>query len=580
MQDLRNLFFFIIISLLILTGWDLYFGVSQEQKVQEQTVQAQNKRINALAKNDEGVSDVVPQTEWNEEKEIKIIPGRYTYLSEEVDVQRVKIETEKLSGSINLRGANFDDLILKAYREHLDPISPKVALLSPQGSKEVNFARFGWINKDKNIKVPDANSVWQADKDSISAGESVHLTWDNVTGQRFIINITIDDNYMFGIQQKVENNSDASITLYPYGFVNKALHVSEDAQSNYILHEGPLGVFNEKLEEVTYDDLADDKIVRYEDSTGWFGMTDKYWLSAIIPSKGEVFDTKFSYKYSKGQHRYQADFISAGVEITAGSTHNTNNHFMAGAKEVALLDKYAEEYGIILFDRAVDFGLLYFLTKPIFNGLHFFYGILGNFGLAIIMLTVCIKILLFPFANKSYKAFAQMKKLSPRMKEIREAHGDDKSQMNQAIMAMYKEEKVNPMSGCLPILLQLPIFFALYKVLYVTIEMRHAPFYGWITDLSAPDPTSILNLFGLMPWSEMMYIGVLPILMMITMIMQQSLNPPPADPVQAKVMKALPFVFLFLFAGFPAGLVLYWVCNNTLSIMQQWVITRKINKEG
>ncbi|MCW8835684.1 MAG: membrane protein insertase YidC, partial [Rhodospirillales bacterium] len=446
--------------------------------------------------------------------------------------------------------------------------------LSPQGSNNAYFAEFGWVGQDLDLPGPD--TVWTANKKVLEAGESVDLTWDNAKGLRFQRTIALDENYMFTITDSVSNAGSDAVTLFPYGLVSRT--GTPKTQGFYILHEGPLGVFDGTLSEIDYSDLQEDGKIEKKSVGGWAGITDKYWLAALVPDQKTENQSRFSHYRDNNTDKYQVDYIGGALTAGAGATITNTTHFFAGAKEVALLDSYAEEFGVERFDLAIDFGWFYFLTKPIFYMILFFSHYFGNFGVAILLLTVLIKLILFPLANKSYKAMSRMKKLQPEMKKLQERFGDDKTRMNQELMALYKKEKVNPVSGCLPILVQIPVFFALYKVLFVNIEMRHAPFFGWIQDLSAPDPTTVFNLLGLIPWDppSFLMIGIWPLIMGVTMWLQQKLNPQPADPVQAKVMMFLPVLFTFLLATFPAGLVIYWAWNNTLSILQQWVIMRRM----
>lgn len=496
---------------------------------------------------------------------------------------RIAIRTDRLHGSIDLRGARFDDLTLAQYRETIEKDSPEVRLLAKSGTELPYFAEIGFLGD--NVKTPDANSIWQADGEELTQEKPVTLRWNNGQGLTFEKKISLDDAYMFTLETAVKNSSGKEVTLYPYGLISRAY--DDNKKHVYFMHDGPLGVMNDVLNDVTYKSLREDGAQKFEQSKGWVGMTDKYWLTAIIPSQKTTFDSTFQHRDNqRGHDRYQADLRGQPVTIAPGETASDTVHLFAGAKEVKLLDAYSLKYNIPLFDRAVDFGSLYFLTKPIFFVLSYFYSLVGNFGIAILMLTLCIKVLLFPLASKSMTAMAQMKILTPKMQELRERYSHDKMKMNQEIMALYKREQVNPMSGCLPILLQIPIFFALYRVLYTTLEMRHAPFFGWVRDLSAPDPTSVFNLFGLLPYDPsaflpaFLHIGIWPIIMCVTMFIQQRLNPKPADPVQAQVMAWMPFIFLFMFSGFAVGLVIYWAWNNTLTIFQQLYINSRLKKKG
>jgi YidC/Oxa1 family membrane protein insertase len=488
---------------------------------------------------------------------------------------RLKIEAPGLNGSISLKGARFDDLTLAKYKIAPTSDSPNVVLLSPINTKDLYFAEFGWVATDSSVKVPDSNSLWLSDVKTLSPAMPATLSWDNKQGLKFFITISIDENYMFNITNKVENYGERPISLLPYGLLSRTVDTSQ--KSYAILHEGAIGAFDGALSEIKWDTLKKEKKQELAGNNGWFGFTDKYWLTSIIPDKNSSIESHFTY-FSRGtQDRFQADYMGQKLIIEPGAKIAVENHFFAGAKEFDLLDKYAQSLTIPLFDRAVDFGKLYFITKPLFSLLTFFHKLVGNFGIAILLLTVTVKLVMFPLANKSYISMNNLKIMQPRVEEIHKKHSD-KVAANKAIMELYRQEKVNPMSGCLPMLIQIPVFFALYKVFFVTIEMRQAPFFGWIQDLSVPDPTTIFNLFGLISWNPpiLLHVGAWPIIMAGTMFLQQQLNPAPSDPVQAKIMKFLPVIFLFMFASFPAGLVIYWAWNNTLSILQQKFLIGKV----
>ncbi len=476
---------------------------------------------------------------------------------------RVQIKSPTVRGSINLRGARLDDLLLEGYRETPAKDSADVVLFSPAGTEKVYFAEFGWLGEG----APDGASIWRADGNELTPEKPVTLRFVNPRGVTFSIKIALDEHYLFTLTRRVENASGTAVTLSPYGLLSRA---RPDAEHFFILHEGPIAVMDGVLKEAAYHELKEDK--KHEAAgQGWLGITDKYWLAAMIPNdKMQASATYFS---NNGDH-YQVDYTAKPVAIAAGGNTEEVTHFFAGAKKLSLLEGYQEKLGLKLFDRAIDFGWFYFMTKPMSQILNWLYSHIGNFGLALMALTVLVKLLMFPLANKSYHAMSKMKLLHPKIVEMREKFGDDKVKLNQAVMEFYKKEKVNPVSGCLPIIIQIPVFFALYKVLFTTIEMRHAPFYGWIHDLSAPDPTNLFNLFGLIPYDmpAFLHLGIWPIIMGATMIIQQKLNPPPSDPVQAKVIGLMPYFFVFIFAKFPAGLVIYWSWSNLLSILQQWFI--------
>jgi len=562
MHDSKNLWLTIFLSALVMLAWQYFYAIPQHKV----------PVVNAVTGKTQGLAD--PAAERSPGGAGKaMLKERDAAITES---PRVLIDNGELHGSINLKGARFDDIELTKYKQTIEQGSPPVVLLSPADTESFYFGEFGWLAKG-NGQAPDSSAIWKADSNKLTPGKPLTLTWRNNSGVVFKQVITLDENYMFKVTQSVENKSAAPLELKPYGLLNRT---HKKAKTYYILHEGPLGVINGTLQEITYQKLIDDKKIEYKDAKGWLGVTDKYWLTAIVP-EGDNFDSHFIYSGKDNIDRFQVDYLGKPLAINPGETKETSAYFFAGAKEVRLLDDYAKKLNITLFDRAIDFGWLYFLTKQLFYLLNFIHTHVGNFGVAIILLTLIVKLLLFPIANKSYKSMSKMKTLQPEIMKLRERFKDDKVKLNQGVMELYKREKVNPLSGCLPLLIQIPIFLALYKVFFVTIEMRQAPFFGWIHDLSAPDPTSIFNLFGLLHWNPpaFLMIGILPLLYGITMFIQQSLNPAPADPVQAQMMKALPFLLVFMFASFPAGLVLYWVCSNILSIAQQWVITRETRRE-
>ena len=494
---------------------------------------------------------------------------------------RVKIDTPRLHGSIDLLGARLDDLTLANYHETVDPKSPEVVLLSPPGTQDPYLAEFGWVAAGPDVKVPGPQTRWTETGGQLTPTNPVTLTWDNGQGLLFTRTISVDPNYMFTVRDAVRNNGTDPVKLLPYGLISRTgtPHVA----GYYILHEGLIGYLGGSLQEVKYSSLNPGTPIDYTSNGGWLGFTDKYWLTSLIPPQSEAVKARFTHTVDAGVDRYQTDYLGPEVTVAPDGTAESSARFFAGAKEVNLLDAYKDS-GIPLFDRAIDFGWFYFLTKPIFLILQFFYEILGNFGLAILLLTLCVKLLFFPLANKSYNAMSKMKLLQPEIQKLRERFPDDKARQQQEMMALYKRVGANPLAGCLPIVIQIPVFFALYKVLFVTIEMRHAPFFGWIHDLSAPDPTSFANLFGLLPFTppvnlpivgSILMIGAWPLVMGLTMFLQQKLNPQPVDPVQARMFMLLPIVFTFMLSGFPAGLVIYWAWNNLLSIGQQWAIMRR-----
>ena len=575
MTDQRNMFLAIVLSMAILFGWD-YFFASDPAPVP----------VDAEAGQTLTAPDAPPPTAPGITAPGIVAPGVETpgapqpadRASTLTEIPRAVIDTPSLRGSVPLQGLRFDDLTLKGYRETTDPASAEIDLLSPAGSPKPYYAELGWLSADPSLAMPTVETEWQTglDRPALAPDRPLVLTWDNAVGLVFRRTVTIDQDYMFTVYDEVENKTEQTITLYPYGLVARI--DTPDVLGFFILHEGPLGVFDETLKEVDYDDLQETPTETVTSTGGWIGFTDKYWLAVLAHEQDKNVEATFRYSVVNGRDRYQTDFRSSEpVVIAPGESSGARTYLFAGAKEVQLLDEYTDSLGIARFDLAIDFGWFYFLTKPFFYALIWLQGVLGNFGLAILGLTIGLRLLLYPLADKQFRAMTKLKKLQPEMKKLQERYADDRTRMNQELMELYKKEKANPAAGCLPILVQIPIFFALYKVLFVTIEMRQEPFYGWINDLSAPDPTSIFNLFGLLPFDvpSFLAIGAWPIIMGITMWLQQKLNPAPTDPVQAKIMSFLPIIFTVLLATFPAGLVIYWAWSNALGILQQWVIMRQ-----
>ena len=499
--------------------------------------------------------------------------------------QRVQVQNPRVNGTLNLRGARLDDLTLTDHRETVERNSPPVRLLAPRGDDHPYFAQWGWTAADGRTRVPDNDTDWTAEGGPLAPGSPVTLRWDNGQGQEFRIRLEIDGDYMLTARQAVVNRAAEAIQVLPWARVRRER--TPQVAGFFILHEGFVGVLDGRLHEWTYSDARSEAQKRRgpafetESAGGWAGFTDKYWLTSLMPEdQATRLRTAYRHVSEGGQDRWQVDMAPPAAQtINQGAEGALNTRLFAGAKEVFLLDSYRDRLGILDFDKAVDFGWFYFLTKPFFYVLHFLGVTFGNFGVAILVFTLILKILFFPLANRAYKSMARMKVFAPKMQEIRERYKDDPTKAQAEMMGLYKSEKINPASGCLPILIQIPVFFALYKVLFVTIEMRHAPFFGWIRDLSAPDPTNLFNLFGLLPfdpmqWSHFLHMPVWAILMGITMYLQFKLNPTPPDPIQAKIFAWMPLIFTFMLAGFPAGLVIYWTWNNLLSISQQWYIMR------
>jgi YidC/Oxa1 family membrane protein insertase len=582
MSDQRNLIIAIALSLAILLGFQFFWETPRQQQQMQQQVenQASQGTDGSMIPTAPGASGSGNAVTMPGAPAGNALPGAAnTVANRDAALKqspRVAVNGTRLGGSIALKGARIDDLTMLDYKDTIDEDSPAVILLSPRGAANPYFSQFGWVPVGET-EVPNGDSIWQADHPSLTPSRPLTLSWENGQGVRFIQVIEIDDAFMLSVTQKVENNSGQPVTLHPFGRISRTN--TPDTLGFYILHEGPLAVFNDTLKEVDYDDLQEGPADATNSVGGWIGITDKYWLTALIPDQKEPFAGTFRYSQPNKRDTYQADFLTQAPQvIPAGATAQSVSHVFAGAKEVHLLDKYETQLGIARFDLAVDFGWFYFLTKPLFFVLDYFFKLLGNFGLAILLLTVCIKALFFPLANKSYKAMSKMKALQPEMTKVRERHSDDRTKMNQEMMALYKKEKVNPAAGCLPVVVQIPVFFALYKVMFVTIEMRHQPFFGWIQDLSAPDPMYIFTLFGAIPWDlpQFLMIGIWPVFMGASMYLQQLLNPQPADPVQAKIFLFMPLFFTFLLGSFPAGLVIYWTWNNALSITQQWIIMKRM----
>ena len=572
--ETRNLVLAISLSMTVLIGYQLFFvdpvKVNKDQYQQENIAKNLNDSSNIPIPSS-GNSGVL-NSDNDKNIEVKSVP-------------RVSLISKEVAGSISLRGARIDDITLTQYRETLDPESSLINLLLKSNESNPYFITFGWSSPD-NVKVPDGKTLWKSSKGVLSPDTNVTLSWDNGEGITFYQDISIDDTFMFTVNQRVLNNSKKSITLYPYGLIRRT--GEPDTTKFFVLHEGPLGVFDGTLSEKSYEDLSDagkkGLNIKPTEAGGWIGLTDKYWMTALLPDQKENYN--FTYRHLKSNGgQYQTDFLGTAVKIDPKSQGEFLSRSFAGAKRLALFDDYEERFNIKHFDLAIDFGWFYFLTKPFFYALSWANDYLGNFGLAILAITVAVKLVFFPLANKSYKSMAKMRNLSPEIKKLRDRVGDDRQKLNQEMMNLYKKEKVNPAAGCLPILVQIPVFFALYKVLFVSIEMRQTPFFGWIKDLSVADPTSMFNLFGLLPYSTSMLpdflnLGVWPLLMGVTMFLQQRLNPTPPDPIQAKIFAWMPVAFTFLLATFPAGLVIYWTWNNLLSICQQWLIMNGMKKKA
>ena len=588
MSDHRNTILAVILSGMVLLGWQYFFVAPQlerqqaAQKAQQQTQQmqapgapaAQQGGVASPSQAPGQVPGQAPRTgapEVSRDTALKVSP-------------RVKIDTPSVSGSISLKGARIDDLALIQYRETVDPKSPAVILLSPLGAPNAYYADFSWLGASgASLKLPNDSTDWrQQDANALTPTTPVILTWDNGEGLLFRRTIAIDDRFLFTIKDEVTNNTAAPVTLYPYALIRR--HGTPHVAGFAILHEGLIGkIGDNKLQEISYSEIEKEKRREVKGTNGWLGITDKYWAAALLPDNQAALQANFSFGTTAGTKEYQTDYLLDAKTIAPGATGSADARLFAGAKETPLIDAYDNRYKLNRFELLIDWGWFYFITKPMFWSIDYLFRLVGNFGIAILLVTVIIKILFFPLANKSYASMAKMKNIQPEMMALRERYPDDKQKQQQEMMELYKREKINPVAGCLPILIQIPVFFALYKVLFVTIEMRHAPFYGWIKDLSAQDPTNLFTLFGLIPFDPTvlpvlgpyLHMGVWPIIMGITMWMQMKLNPAPPDPTQKMIFDWMPLIFTFMLASFPAGLVIYWAWNNLLSVIQQSIIMKK-----
>lgn len=574
-EDQRRLLSAFVLSMLVLTLFYVLVTKPRVEKMREEAAVAAQMQ-----------EQQTPATAIAQATKDEVIPVKKALAQS----PRLQIETPTLVGSLPLKGNRIDDLRLKGYKKSLKS-DELVRLLSPSGTRKAYFIESGWISNNKAIAVPDASTIWSVGSNrNLTPETPVTLTWDNGQGVVFTKTISIDENYLFNIDQNVVNNSQQSITLYPYSLVSRTNHPltpeeekSFENRKTAILHTGPIAYLNDDLHEIDYDDIMDDGAVDFKESEGWIGITDKYWLVTLLSS--EKADMRFAHQNIRDDvDLFQADSRGSAMEILPGTSVSASKQFFAGAKKLDILTGYSETLGVKHLDLAIDFGWFYFFTKPFYLILSFFgglfqqWGFYASFGLAIMSLTVVLRTLTYPLANKAFKSMSVMKKLSPEMKKIKEKHGQDREKMQKAIMELYKREKVTPMGGCLPMFLQIPVFFALYKVLYVAIEMRHAPFYGWINDLSAPDPTNIFTLFGLIPVDlpTFLTIGAWPVMYGLTLKLTQRMNPVPTDPVQKQVMFLMPIFFSYFFAQFPAGLVIYFVWSNILGGVQQYVIQKRM----
>lgn len=560
-EDLRNLIIFAVLSLCIWFFYETYVLKPKEDALKN----ARKARAELLLKNPE-VMEFKPVA-----REEALVSTRD---------QRLVFDNGQIKGSISLKGGQFDDLTLAEYYTTLEK-KENVDLLSPTSTDRSRYMNYGWVAGDKSLALPDENTQWQVRGEAkLSKGGKTVLYWDNGQGLVFEREISLDDHFVFQIVQRVRNNTGKHVSLHPYALISQT-GVPHDNHNTWVMHEGPVGYFDGLLVQTAFQTMASSEMPPTAAKTGWIGVSDKYWLTALIPSQGQESKFRFKYVPSPLKHdlnRYQTDFTGAAVEIAPGQAEESSYHFYAGAKKVLLLEEYEQKLGVRNLNLAVDFGWFWFFTYPFFLALHYLGLWVGNMGVAIIIMTIIIRGAVFPLTNFSYRSFAKMKVVAPRIAELREQYGDDKEKLQASIVELYQKEGVNPMSGCLPILIQIPIFFAFYKMIFITIEIRQAPFFGWIQDLSAKDPTSVFNLFGLLPYDvpSFLTVGVWPCLMMICMLIQKQLNPPPQDKMQRDMMRFFPFFITFVMAGFASGLVIYWTLSALIGIIQQMIIMRSM----
>ena len=594
MNEQRNFILAIALSIAVLLGWQYFIGIPRMEREEARRAATETQQVESrMPAADAETAPVgtapipapapIPDTPAAASRTPAAVPvpgapaaelARETALAAS---RRVRIETPNLAGSIALTGLRLDDLRLTGYHETVNRGSPPITLLSPVGSADPYYIEHGWtVAPGSDVAVPTSTTVWRVESgDVLTPNSPVTFAWDNGAGLTFRRTVGIDSRYMFTVTQAVANAGPESVTLFPYALVSRH-GIPQDITNFYILHEGLIGVMGEDgLHEFDYSDVTEGNTYTFEATGGWLGITDKYWAAVVAPDQRVPYKARFT---SYGDEpAFQADYLAGGMTVAPGAGAEVTSRTFAGAKEVGTVDGYEAQYGLLKFELLIDWGWFHFITKPLFLLLDWLNGIVGNFGVAILVATVLIKLVFFPLANKAYVSMSAMKKLQPEMVKLRERYKDDRMRQQQEMMALYKKEKVNPMSGCLPIVIQIPVFFALYKVLFVTIEMRHQPFFGWIRDLSAPDPTSLFNLFGLIPWDPpgILMIGIWPLIMGFTMFLQMRLNPAPPDPIQQQIFNWMPLFFTFLLAQFAAGLVIYWAWNNSLSVLQQYVIMRR-----
>jgi YidC/Oxa1 family membrane protein insertase len=593
MTDNRNTILAVILSGIVLIAWQYFYNMPQMERQRAQS-QMQAELVKPTPQATPG--STTPQAGTANAPANNAPASAAPVVSRETAIAanpRVKIDTPRLTGSISLKGGRIDDLSLVQFRDTVDPTSPAIVLYSPSNTASPYYAEFGWVPASgSTARIPDQTTMWEQEgSGTLTPTSPVTLKYDNGEGLTFRRTIAIDDRYLFTIKDEVTNVGTAPVTLYPFALISR--HGTPQVSGYYILHEGLIGYLGEQgLQEYAYKKIDDAKSVSFNVTDGWLGMTDKYWASALLPDTTAKLQARYSSNLVGTTHNYQTDYLQDAQTVAIGGTASANARLFAGAKEASVvginfplvgLGGYNKELGLNHFDLLIDWGWFYFITKPMFLALDWFYHKVGNFGVAILLVTVLVKLLFFPLANKSYASMAKMKSVQPQLAALKERYPDDRQKQQQEMMEIYKKEKINPIAGCLPVALQIPVFFSLYKVLFVTIEMRHAPFYGWIKDLSAPDPTNLFTLFGLLHFDptqlpifgHYLALGIWPIIMGITMWFQMKLNPTPPDPTQKMIFDWMPLIFTFMLAGFPAGLVIYWAWNNTLSVLQQSFIMRR-----
>ena len=606
MNEHKNTILAIVLSLLVVIGWQYFVGYPQMQKEREQQTLKQQEQSQQQPSQQQPGAAQQGAAQPNAAQPaspgaVPSAPGAAAPSTQQAAASRetvlaasprVAIDTPRLRGSIDLKGGRIDDLSLEQYRETIDPNSPAIVLLSPSGAPDAFYAEFGWVPASgTSTAMPGQDTVWKREgSGALGIDHPVTLTYDNGQGLLFRRTITVDDHYLFTIRDEVQNKGATPATLFPYALISR--HGAPKVQGYYILHEGLIGMMGDQgLQEMTYKKMDEKKSESWDVTNAWLGITDKYWAATLLPDTNAKIRAHFSATDTGGLQTYQTDYLGQPQTVAPGATGSTDARLFAGAKEVSVVGinfpfgpgGYNQSLQLNHFDLLIDWGWFYFITKPMFLALDFFFHLVGNFGIAILIVTVIVKLLFFPLANKSYASMAKMKAVQPQLAMIKERYADDKMKQQQAMMELYKKEQINPIAGCLPIAIQIPVFFSLYKVLFITIEMRHAPFYGWIHDLSGPDPTNIFTLFGLIPFDptiipvlgSFLHLGFWPAIMGVTMWVQMKLNPAPPDPTQQMIFNWMPLIFTFMLANFPAGLVIYWAWNNSLSVLQQSVIMHR-----